>query len=68
MSNDAVGRLGGGEIGRVRAVHAERRRSRRSRGARFTLGARLHLVGVDSFAALTLTFLVSHHDEAFALA
>ena len=66
MSNDVV--PGAGEIGRVRAVQAERRRSCRSRRTRFTLGARLHLVGVDSFATLTLTFLVSHHDEAFALA
>jgi hypothetical protein len=37
-------------------------------GIRDSLGARLHLVRVDSFATLTLTFLVSHHDEAFALA
>jgi hypothetical protein len=38
------------------------------RGMRDSLGAHLHLVGIDNFAALTLTFLVSHHDEAFALA
>ena len=36
-------------------------------GMRDSLGALLHLVGVDSFATLTLTFLVSHHNEAFAL-
>jgi hypothetical protein len=37
-------------------------------GIRDSLGARLHLVGVGGFATLSLTFLVSHHDESFALA
>jgi hypothetical protein len=67
MSNDAA-------VALTAAKLAARRRYRPSAdedaglGIRDSLGARLHLVRVDSFAALTLTFLVSHHNEAFALA
>ncbi len=66
MSNDAAVALADAKL-------AARRRYRPSAdeaaglGIRDSLGACLHLVGVYSFAALTLTFLVTHHDEAFAL-
>ncbi len=65
ISNNAVVRPRGGEIGCVGRPSAD---GLPVSEYEIHWEARLHLVGVDSFAALTLTFLVSHHNEAFALA
>src|ERR1700683_3360898 len=56
------------KFGRSQSVQAEASISRGSRQSRDSRLDSLHLVGVGSFATLSLTFLVSHHDEAFALA
>ncbi len=66
MSNDAAVALADAKLA-ARRRYRPRADEAAGFGIRDSLGSRLHLVGVDSFAALTLTFLVTHHDEAFAL-
>jgi hypothetical protein len=66
MSNDAAVALTAANLA-ARGRYGQSADEAAGLGLRDSLGAHLHLVRVDGFAALTLTFLVSHHNEAFAL-